>query len=438
MKKLLSFYFLFILCSSIYSKEQVKIIYSNFRADSITLKPPFNQHLTQEMLNGLDSICSKPDGIFSILIDKDQIIANRNGFLNVYKWENEKWVDLYKGIYGGHNFGSFCFIYNDELYAYGGYGYWQFNSNLIKFNKVAGGWDLVQSIDSFQGVIQPFVRLVEDELQIVGSNTYDHEKTIPDKNKAEINLTDNRIKIKQTTFKIDTSLSYKLTNGLKVFNIKKYGIKRIENFNQVHLLIHDFETGQYYLQDELIPLLEFIPLSYSDGQELYFLDPQNELIKITEDILMKGAKPVGVPRPTKLTNGETLLSAGATLSILLLLSGYLFYKKRRKQPLISTPASATAGITYESEDEQIIKMMGNLSVVENTVITPNRLDNILQIDDLDLDSKRARRSQLIKTINAFTQEKIGFEYINRVRDDKDKRYVNYKIGKPDKPTNIEK
>ena len=98
------------------------------------------------MLKGLDQISSKPDGVFTIFIDKNQIIANRNGYLNVYKWEKEKWIDLYKGNFGGHNFGRFCFLYKEELYAYGGYGYWHFNSSLIKFNESAGGWDFITSV----------------------------------------------------------------------------------------------------------------------------------------------------------------------------------------------------------------------------------------------------------------------------------------------------
>lgn len=425
MKRLLSFFLLFILCSSIYAAKPVEINYRNYSVDNLILQPPFDQHLTIDMLKGLDSICAKPEGDFTILIDDNQIIANRNGFLNVYLWENDKWIDLYKGNYGGHNFGRFCFLYNGDLYTYGGYGYWYFNSNLIKFNKTAGGWDLIQSFDQFNGLIIPFVRIVGNTLQTCGGYFQYQGQTIPNEHKGEINLDNNSLKIKPSSFKLDTML-FNPNQGLsKVYNLKNYGFIRIDKYNQMSFLIHNFETGQYYLQNEIISQLEIFPLTYSDGEQFIYLDLKNKINSITEEDLMKGAKPIGKPSQNKLTDSKKLLTTGATLGVLLLLSGYLFYRKRKR---FQTP-SATSSIKFESEDEQIIKMMGDLSVIENTVITPSKLDQILQINELDLDSKRARRSQLIKTINAFTLDKIGFEYIHRIRDDKDKRYVNYKIGK---------
>jgi hypothetical protein len=162
MKHLLSFYFLFILGTTIHAEEQVKIIYRNYKVDSIILQPPFNKYLTKDMLKGLDRISSKPDGVFTIFINKNQIIANRNGYLNVYKWEKEKWIDLYKGKFGGHNFGRFCFLYKEELYAYGGYGYWHFNSSLIKFNEAAGGWVFITSVHQFDRLVEPLFNIIDD------------------------------------------------------------------------------------------------------------------------------------------------------------------------------------------------------------------------------------------------------------------------------------
>ena len=71
MKHLLSFYFLFILGTTIHAEEQVKIIYRNYKVDSIILQPPFNKYLTKDMLKGIDRISSKPDGVFTIFINKN-------------------------------------------------------------------------------------------------------------------------------------------------------------------------------------------------------------------------------------------------------------------------------------------------------------------------------------------------------------------------------
>ena len=81
------------------------------------------------------------------------------------------------------------------------------------------------------------------------------------------------------------------------------------------------------------------------------------------------------------------------------------------------------------ELEGITRHFETLTAVENSVITPAKLDELFEIDKLDMDSQRARRSQLIKSINLHAVKNLGYNYIHRVKDENDKRYVNYWIGK---------
>ena len=429
MKHLLSFYFLFILGTTIHAEEQVKIIYRNYKVASIILQPPFNQYLTEDMLKGLDQISSKPDGVFTIFIDKNQIIANRNGYLNVYKWEKEKWIDLYKGNFGGHNFGRFCFLYKEELYAYGGYGYWHFNSSLIKFNESAGGWDFITSVDQFDRIVEPLFNIIDDQLYITGGYFSINDKITPNNKTAIINLNDNKQYIKSNPIKLDSS--YKESDYSALFRgaINNLAFLDVWSPNIRYLLIHNFKNGQYYLRDILFNDWITVPLTYIDGQQFIITDHKNKLKFITEEILMKGAFPVGIEQePQNITTSKKLLTITSVISVLILIIVIGIYKKKKSNKNIQIESLATDVLSEQSEGEHIIKIIGGLKIAEGTLVTPDQLDQLLEIEDLETDSKRARRSQMIKSINKFTAEKMGYELVHRLKDEKDKRYINYQIG----------
>ena len=430
MKHLLSFYFLFILGTTIHAEEQVKIIYRNYKVDSIILQPPFNQYLTEGMLKGLDQISSKPDGVFTIFIDKNQIIANRNGYLNVYKWEKEKWIDLYKGNFGGHNFGRFCFLYKEELYAYGGYGYWHFNSSLIKFNESAGGWDFITSVDQFDRIVEPLFNIIDDQLYITGGYFSINDKITPNNKTAIINLNDNKQYIKSNPIKLDSS--YKELDFSALFRgaINNLAFLDVWSPNIRYLLIHNFKNGQYYLRDILFNDWITVPLTYIDGQQFIITDHKNKLKFITEEILMKGASPVGIEQKSQnITTSKKLLTITSVISVLILIIVIGIYKKKKSNKNIQIESLATDVLSEQSEGEHIIKIISGLKIAEGTLVTPDQLDQLLEIEDLETDSKRARRSQMIKSINKFTAEKMGYELVHRLKDEKDKRYINYQIGK---------
>ena len=430
MKHLLSFYFLFILGTTIHAEEQVKIIYRNYKVDSIILQPPFNQYLTEGMLKGLDQISSKPDGVFTIFIDKNQIIANRNGYLNVYKWEKEKWIDLYKGNFGGHNFGRFCFLYKEELYAYGGYGYWHFNSSLIKFNESAGGWIFITSVHPFDRLVEPLFNIIDDQLYITGGYFSINDKITPNNKTAIINLNDNKQYIKSNPIKLDSS--YKESDYSALFRgaINNLAFLDVWSPNIRYLLIHNFKNGQYYLRDILFNDWITVPLTYIDGQQFIITDHKNKLKFITEEILMKGASPVGIEQKSQnITTSKKLLTVTSVISVLILIIVIGIYKKKKSNKNIQIESLATDVLSEQSEGEHIIKIIGGLKIAESTLVTPDKLDQLLEIEDLETDSKRARRSQMIKSINKFTAEKMGYELVHRLKDEKDKRYINYQIGK---------
>ena len=198
-----------------------------------------------------------------------------------------------------------------------------------------------------------------------------------------------------------------------------------------YLLIHNFKNGQYYLRDILFNDWITVPLTYIDGQQFIITDNKNKLKFITEEILMKGAFPVGIEQePQNITTSKKLLTITSVISVLILIIVIGIYKKKKSNKNIQIESLATDVLSEQSEGEHIIKIIGGLKIAEGTLVTPDKLDQLLEIEDLETDSKRARRSQMIKSINKFTAEKMGYELVHRLKDDKDKRYINYQIGNP--------
>ncbi len=79
------------------------------------------------------------------LLFGDSLIINPDGthFLYSYNFERKTFLRLDKSTFHGHNFGRRLFVYNGDIYAIGGYGFWISHCKLIRFNRTSREWDLV-------------------------------------------------------------------------------------------------------------------------------------------------------------------------------------------------------------------------------------------------------------------------------------------------------
>jgi hypothetical protein len=66
-----------------------------------------------------------------------------NGMFDVYRWTNGQWDNMYKGPFQGFNFGAKIFVHKDEIYAFGGYGYWRNHGLIVRFLRDRGEWDVL-------------------------------------------------------------------------------------------------------------------------------------------------------------------------------------------------------------------------------------------------------------------------------------------------------
>jgi hypothetical protein len=79
------------------------------------------------------------------LLFGDSIIINPDGthYLYSYHPQRKTFLRLDKSEFHGHNYGRRLFVYKNEIYAIGGYGFWISHCKVIRFNRTSGEWDLV-------------------------------------------------------------------------------------------------------------------------------------------------------------------------------------------------------------------------------------------------------------------------------------------------------
>jgi len=80
------------------------------------------------------------------------------------------------------------------------------------------------------------------------------------------------------------------------------------------------------------------------------------------------------------------------------------------------------------QDEAFEELLQRLLPHHGEKLTTESFDTILGIDQItNFDSKRIKRSRLIKAINAYYTEKKGEPLITRIKNPEDKRYIYYKL-----------
>jgi len=79
------------------------------------------------------------------LVSGDSMFLNPDGthYLYSYLPSRNTFLRLDHSQFHGHNFVRHLFLYKDEIYAFGGYGFWNDHAKLIKFDKRTKEWELV-------------------------------------------------------------------------------------------------------------------------------------------------------------------------------------------------------------------------------------------------------------------------------------------------------
>ena len=103
--------------------------------------------------------------------------------------------------------------------------------------------------------------------------------------------------------------------------------------------------------------------------------------------------------------------------------------QKRKNRADQTPLDSETETEGEQEsEEENAEILQRLLLHNGEKLNTEEFDSVLGIHEItNFDSKRIKRSRLIKFINKQSEEKNGFPLITRIKNSQDKRFLFYRI-----------
>ncbi|MCM0060538.1 MAG: hypothetical protein NBV57_06745 [Algoriphagus sp.] len=413
----------------------------------IAQNPSFLEgRVSREILNQLDSIYFNiPSGYEFDYDPKTQALkVFVQCSFDFYSIQKGQLIKEYKFANRGYTCGSYFFRKNKVYHILGGRGLWNYHADLMKFDTLNGSWEFIQA--------------ERQALDYYSLGAYQTSKGIlawmGDYNNPRIP----RLEKEANGYFLD--FEKKSWQPIKI-DIKEFDLAAIAHAHESHL----YETQDYALSvttSELPKLGWYIwILIEKETGKLFFYEgnrnakmfesPYFEVIgnklryfqyatnSITEgeeleldlDLIRSQSREIGkivlLDFPEASNSNflsPSLLWFGIPIVFLLALWLGIQIQKSRNTKAKSQLDSVEEDV--ETENEEILQ---HLLLQNGEKLSTEEFDVLLGIHEIaNFDSKRIKRSRLIKSINKQHEEKKGFPLITRIKNPEDKRFVFYRIN----------
>ena len=318
---------------------------------------------------------------------------------------------------------STIFIYNNEIYRYGGYGYFSAREFIVKFDFETNEWESVK----VNGELIPPARfsnafsIDENNLTIIGGTTvdrYNREKRFHltdmwqfsfEELKWSFLLDSEEIQpIDYEAFKFDNKIFFREGNYLKSLNLDS------------------FELSNNNLTNALLKVSKRFKIHYFDGSFHFVVDRNNG-----ERVLISRTKKelLGTPKFLKSLENKNLLSFNNLIitGLLLFVIITIFFLRRYFNSVIlkTNKIKYRNKTVFISEEEYLVlkEFFRNQNSLENNI-----LQNLVNKDQYERSHNVRRKNNLINTLNSKFQilfNNNSFNYIDTKNSDFDKRYKRY-------------
>ena len=318
---------------------------------------------------------------------------------------------------------STIFRYNNEIYRYGGYGYFSAREFIVKFDFETNEWESVK----VNGELIPPARfsnafsIDENNLTIIGGTTvdrYNREKRVRltdmwqfsfEELKWSFLLDSEEIQpIDYEAFKFDNKIFFREGNYLKSLNLDS------------------FELSNNNLTNALLKVSKRFKIHYFDGSFHFVVDRNNG-----ERVLISRTKKelLGTPKFLKSLENKNLLSFNNLIitGLLLFVIITIFFLRRYFNSVIlkTNKIKYRNKTVFISEEEYLVlkEFFRNQNSLENNI-----LQNLVNKDQYERSHNVRRKNNLINTLNSKFQilfNNNSFNYIDTKNSDFDKRYKRY-------------
>jgi len=334
-----------------------------------------------------------------------------------------------------YNIAAYSFSNGEDLYNYGGYGFWKNNGTLRKFNFKSKEW-MAEPCD--KEVINQFNRVNNAWFDPIGKKLY-----IPFETIVNDGLKDNepkRGKVNDNSFILDLETMTWQNNGnanakaMEIIRNSEIAISTRRGLmvlfrEQLYLI--DFKLNKVFRLNDNTTAQNVLRLDkgqifYHQGKSLHIYNPRT---KITDSLSIDLAKFVPLPYPVIEPNFSYLsitLIAAFLISIII-----LYVRKMRRNKLAKErikPAKPDFKINFSETEIALINMLVAKSQL-NLTANIDEINYTLGVKDKNIGLQKKIRSDVFNHIN----EKYSIfsnsdnSLIKSIRSSSDKRNFEYKI-----------
>lgn len=381
----------------------------------LTIRKDLSKIITQDSESFLYNT-----SLSNITIAGSDTFYNPAGFHYLYQLKNDSAIRIDRSVFHGHNFYRLFYSYNSRLYLLGGYGYFTTNNNLEVYDSKTREWSYVPTKGDKPDFILGILYKKQDYIYCIN--------TIKSGNSAEPDSFSNHIYV--LDLKTNTWSKHKNTNkeilGIdfhRNFNTSKYLIGFCNRTNKV--LVINKEAQSYFLKSFSSIHLNsnHFDVKELDSNTITFINTasissNNFPFTVNLDSLYNmhfdEFQPL-VIRPAFYQEYFeliiTLIAIGVIVVVIFLLRRNFGLRVSSSRKDVQT-------------DKQISKYIERLCQIESEILTIEELDEVLEIDHMENESKKSKRHRILTTIK---NDYPGF--IVRVKDENDKRKFIYIIDK---------
>ncbi len=319
---------------------------------------------------------------------------------------------------------SSAFFTNDnKLYKLGGYGFWEFKSQLLKFDFTLKDWVLQDTLlDDNLGFIDPIVSTTDNFIYIVSPTIQNNFLGTIKANDYILKYDLNTKKIKKNRFDFRKYENYFLNKQYQksqLSNTEKVGV--LNAFNPINFALFDFEKNTVqnaYLDSPLYP--EFSPVI--SGDQIYSLssvksNPQN--------LFLVQASIIKYQDPSSLTSYLDYIPLSLVFIFLLLVLVFVIFKLRSQLVL---------GNRFIKKGYKKIKIDYDEFYFLDKLVKDKKVENQDLISYFDRDGKSydlnvKRKNAMISRLAFKIQTHFRIEIFEKVASPVDKRQGIYLLTK---------
>ena len=364
----------------------------------------------------------------------DKILFLNRGSGLLYEYRNDSIIRIDKSFDDKSRNHSLNLVYNNNLYRFGGYGYFENTNLLISYDHLESNqWDIVkykgyQKIIPFSNV--GFHFMVKNKLHIIGfeSSTgnfqnerkYNHNGFIYDfDNKTILDVFKVNPKIKKPDSYIDLNNKYVLIfypSINKILIIKKddYSVSEYTMSLRESSLVNKRHTKFGVYEDEIF----YISRNVNDEIYIQSMDLKS---------IIENSSPLNI----YIFKDNSLIYQISMLIGFFLFITFVFIlirnKNKNKNKLHINGPVLFINKTRILEDEKSVKIISIL--LNNTSVTNSELNDNFSSNGLNLNHINREKNKFINHLNIKLSSYLDQDFITREKDKYDKRMIIFKINK---------